>query len=552
MTATDSSVFGTGMSAAESESVVASENWKLLRYFNGYRAFIACAAAVYALSGVRISPFGDSDPRLFLGAALVYATLMLAGVTASWRRWPGFDTQTGLLSFLDVILLTMLLHASGGLGSGLGLLLVVSVGGSSLMLGTRLTIFFAALATVAIGVEVNWAFLTGGTWSTDGYTQAGLLGLGLFATAGLSHILAERLRATEALAQRRGIDLANLSQINEFIIQRMQSGVLVCDADGQVHMLNKSARDFLGLREPLSGKPVLADISASLATQMVDWLGKSAANRGRQLVTTRAGYTLLPRFLSIGEGQNSGVLVFLEDTAILKQQAQQLKMAALARLTASIAHEIRNPLGAIIHAGQLLSESSSQSGEEKRLVRIIEDQSRRMNVIVENVMQLSRRDHVNPVALDLSAWVRDFAHQFAETSGKPKDVVSVVAHNAVEVCMDPDQLNQVIGNLCQNALRHSPPYTGQPLIALRAGADSDRRPYLDVIDWGSGVPPEIVDNIFDPFFTTTPRGTGLGLYIARELCEGNGARLDYHPGDGIGSRFRVTFLRAEECGGMGA
>ena len=541
------------MSAAESESVVASENWKLLRYFNGYRAFIACAAAVYALSGVRISPFGDSDPQLFLGAALVYAALMLAGVAASWRRWPGFDTQTGLLSFLDIILLTMLLHASGGLGSGLGLLLVVSVGGSSLMLGTRLTIFFAALATVAVGVEVNWAFLTGGIWSTDGYTQAGLLGLGLFATAGLSHILAERLRTTEALAQRRGIDLANLSQINEFIIQRMQSGVLVCDADGQVHMLNKSARDFLGLREPPSGKLLLlADISASLATQMVDWLGKSAANRGRQLVTTRAGYTLLPRFLSIGEGQNSGVLVFLEDTAILKQQAQQLKMAALARLTASIAHEIRNPLGAIIHAGQLLSESSSQSGEEKRLVRIIEDQSRRMNVIVENVMQLSRRDHVNPVALDLSAWVRDFAHQFAETSGKPMDVISVVAHSAVEVCMDPDQLNQVVGNLCQNALRHSPPYTGQPLIALRAGADSDRRPYLDVIDWGSGVPPEIVDNIFDPFFTTTPRGTGLGLYIARELCEGNGARLDYHPGDGIGSRFRVTFLRAEECGGMGA
>ncbi len=541
------------MSAAESESVVASENWKLLRYFNGYRAFIACAAAVYALSGVRISPFGDSDPQLFLGAALVYAALMLAGVAASWRRWPGFDTQTGLLSFLDIILLTMLLHASGGLGSGLGLLLVVSVGGSSLMLGTRLTIFFAALATVAVGVEVNWAFLTGGIWSTDGYTQAGLLGLGLFATAGLSHILAERLRTTEALAQRRGIDLANLSQINEFIIQRMQSGVLVCDADGQVHMLNKSARDFLGLREPPSGKLLLlADISASLATQMVDWLGKSAANRGRQLVTTRAGYTLLPRFLSIGEGQNSGVLVFLEDTAILKQQAQQLKMAALARLTASIAHEIRNPLGAIIHAGQLLSESSSQSGEEKRLVRIIEDQSRRMNVIVENVMQLSRRDHVNPVALDLSAWVRDFAHQFAETSGKPMDVISVVAHSAVEVCMDPDQLNQVVGNLCQNALRHSPPYTGQPLIALRAGADSERRPYLDVLDWGSGVPPEIVDNIFDPFFTTTPRGTGLGLYIARELCEGNGARLDYHPGDGIGSRFRVTFLRAEECGGMGA
>ncbi len=537
------------MSIAESESVVDSENWKLLRYFNGYRAFIACAAAVYALSGIHISPFGDTDRALFSGTALVYAALMVAGLVSSWRRWPSFETQTGILSFLDVILLTILLHASGGLSSGLGLLLVVSVGGSSLLLGTRLTIFFAALATVAIGVEVNWAFLTGGFWSTDGYTQGGLLGFGLFATAALSHALAERLRATEALAQRRGVDLANLSQINDLIIQRMQSGVLVCDSGGQVHMLNKSARDFLGLREPLSGKPHLADISASLATQMADWLARSAANRGRQLVTTRGGYTLLPRFLAIGDGKNSGVLVFLEDTAILKQQAHQLKMSALARLTASIAHEIRNPLGAIIHAGQLLSESTGQTGEEKRLVRIIDDQSRRMNVIVENVMQLSRRDHVNPVVLDLTAWTKDFAHQFAETGGKPPEIISVNTPGTIEVCMDPDQLAQVIGNLCQNALRHSPPFTGQPLIALKAGTDSDRRPFLDVIDWGSGIPPEIVDNIFDPFFTTTPRGTGLGLYIARELCEGNGARLDYHPGDGIGSRFRVTFLRAEDCGG---
>ncbi len=546
----DSRIFGIGMSAAESQSAVASENWKLLRYFNFYRALIACAAAAYALSHARIPPLGETNPQLFFGTSLVYAALAVIGVITAWRRWPGFETQTGLLSFLDITLLTLLLHSSGGLGSGLGLLLVVSVGGSSLMLGSRLTIFFAALATVAIGLEVNWAFLTGGTWVTDGYTQAGLLGLGLFATAGLSHTLAQRLRATEALAQRRGVDLANLSQINELIIERMQSGVLVCDQVGHVHMVNKTARDFLDLRETVTGKPLLTDISGSLATQLFDWLGKSAPNRGRQLVTTRAGYTLLPRFVSVGDGQRSGVLVFLEDTSILKQQAQQLKMAALARLTASIAHEIRNPLGAIIHAGQLLSESATQSGEEKRLVRIIEDQSRRMNVIIENVMQLSRRDHVNPVALNLGSWLKNFVHQFAETSGKPIEILSLVTHDEVGVCMDPDQLSQVIGNLCQNALRHSPPFTGQPLIALKAAMDPDSRPFLDVIDWGSGVPQEIVDNIFDPFFTTTPKGTGLGLYIARELCEGNGARLDYHPGDGIGSRFRVTFLRAEECGGL--
>jgi len=243
------------------------------------------------------------------------------------------------------------------------------------------------------------------------------------------------------------------------------------------------------------------------------------------------------------------VLVFLEDTAVLKQQAQQLKMAALARLTASIAHEIRNPLGAISHAAQLLDESSDKDAEETRLLRIIQDQSRRMNIIIENVTQLARRDKVNPVQLQLAPWIGEFIHQFTITGKHPPEMFQTLGVGNHAVCVDPEQLQQVVGNLCQNALRHSPAFSGQALIAFKTGHDKDNRPFLDTIDWGSGVPPEIVDNIFDPFFTTTPKGTGLGLYIARELCESNGARLEYFPGDkGVGSRFRVTFARAEECG----
>jgi two-component system sensor histidine kinase PilS (NtrC family) len=508
-------------------------------------------AAGYAISGASVPPFGESSPQLFLVAALLYAAVMIASIIAVVMQKPGFETQASFFTFLDITLLTLLMHASEGIASGLGLLLVVTVGGASLMLGARMTMFFAALATIAIGLEHNWAWLTGGDWRTEGYTQVGMIGIGLFITAFLSHTLAARLRATEALATRRGVDLANLSQINDLIIQRMQSGVVVCDQVGHVHMMNKTARDFLGVKEDLGRKPLLTDISSALATQLFQWLGKSASTRGRQLITTRSGYSLLPRFILIGEAKNSGVLIFLEDTSVLKQQAQQLKMSALARLTASIAHEIRNPLGAIIHAGQLLVESGNQVEEDKRLVKIIEDQSRRMNVIIENVMQLSRRDHVSPVKLALEPWLRDFVRQFCELGDKPPGTFSVYVDGNLQVCVDPEQLGQVVGNLSQNALRHSPPYKDQALIALKAGIDPEHRPFLDVVDWGSGVPPEIVDNIFDPFFTTTPKGTGLGLYIARELCEGNGARLDYHPGDGIGSRFRVTFMRAEECDGLG-
>jgi two-component system sensor histidine kinase PilS (NtrC family) len=171
-----------------------------------------------------------------------------------------------------------------------------------------------------------------------------------------------------------------------------------------------------------------------------------------------------------------------------------------------------------------------------------------MNVIVENVTQLSRRDKVNPVRLQLGTWIRDFIRQFTLDGQHPPEIFNTLGLTDIAVCADPDQLQQVTGNLCTNALRHSPGFAGEALIAFKSGPDKDGRPYLDVIDWGSGVAPGIVDNIFDPFFTTTPKGTGLGLYIARELCEGNGGRLDYFPGDnGVGSRFRITFARAEDC-----
>lgn len=549
-----SGFFSAAMFTKESQSDYTTENWRLLRAFNFYRLLIAAAVVALAHSGISIPPFGTSAPRLFEGAGLVYIGIAMVAIVVIQRRWLDFESQATFLAFVDIALLTLLMHASTGLESGIGLLLLVAVAGASLMLGTRLTVLYAALATIAIGIEVNWAFLTEGEWvaqrwSTDNYTQMGLLGIGLFATAGLTHLLARRLRATEALAQQRGVDLANMAQVNELIIQRMHSGVLACDRDGTVYMLNKPARSFLGLPAAEHESQQLAELSPELNSQFRHWQGKITGS-GRRMVETPAGYTLMPRFIPVGERRDdTGVLIFLEDMALLKQQAAQLKMSALARLTASIAHEIRNPLGAIAHAAQLLAEAESQNADEARLLRIIQDQSRRMNNIIENVTQLSRRDKVNPVRLQLGFWLKEFIQLFTATGKQPPETFHTMGVTDLPVCVDADQLYQVVGNLCQNALRHSPAFSGEALIAFKTGLDLEKRPFLDVVDWGSGVAPEIVDSIFDPFFTTTPKGTGLGLYIARELCEGNGGRLDYFPGEkAVGSRFRVTFARAEECG----
>jgi len=542
------------MSAQDSASAFASENWKLLRTFNIYRLFIALLAVGLAYSGQSIPPFGESAPHLFENTALAYAILAIAVFFTIYRRRPDFETHATVLVFGDILALTLLMHASAGIESGIGLLLLVSVAGASLMLGSRLTILFAALATIALGIEVNWEFLTQGEWVSsrwdlEHYNQMGFLGIGLFATAALTHFLARRLRATEELAQQRGVDLANLSQLNELVIARLLAGVMVCDADGRIRLLNKTARTFLGVGHD-ELPTTLGELSADLNQQLRTWQGKRPGHSGgRSMLRSRSGYTLLPRFQSIGERrEDTGVLIFLEDTAVIKQQAAQLKMSALARLTASIAHEIRNPLGAIAHAAQLLNEGGDRAEDDLRLLRIIQEQSRRMNTIVENVTQLSRRDKVNLQPLLLGQWMADFIRQFTLTGKHPPEMFNTLGIVNVGVCVDPDQLQQVVGNLCQNALRHSPPFSGQALISIKSGSDADQRPFLEVIDWGSGVPPEIVEHIFDPFFTTTPKGTGLGLYIARELCEGNGGRLEYFPGEGgIGSRFRITLARTEEC-----
>jgi two-component system sensor histidine kinase PilS (NtrC family) len=544
-----------GASQSQSQAAVAEQNWKLLSLYNYYRLIISVSAAVLALGGAALPPFGLSSPRLFLIASVTYATVSFVSLETIRRQRPEFETQATFQIFADITLITFLMHASGGLSSGLGLLLLVAVAGSSLMLGKKMTVLYAALATIAALVEHSWDWWTGAqvdvSQVVQGYPQVGMLGIGLFATATLGYTLATRLRATEALAERRGVDLANLSQLNALIIQRMHSGVLICDRGGRIRMMNQTAATFLGLSGD-SMKTGLASASAELANHLTQSLA-NPTRRTRSPVKTRRGYTVIPRFIVLGEPPNhTGTLIFLEDAAVLKQQAQQLKMAALARLTASIAHEIRNPLGAIANAAQLLGEGAPKDREDNRLVRIIGDQTRRMNVIVENITQLSRRDQVNPVMLPLQPWLEEFMQHFAQTLKIPREAFAVYGAEDLQVCIDPDQFYQVVGNLSQNALRHSPPFSGNLLVKFQGGTNSNGQPFLDVIDWGRGVPEKIRDQIFEPFFTTTPKGTGLGLYIARELCEGNGATLDYYPGaGGVGSRFHVTFARAEDCGELG-
>ena len=226
----------------------------------------------------------------------------------------------------------------------------------------------------------------------------------------------------------------------------------------------------------------------------------------------------------------------------MNARVQQSKLASLGRLSASIAHEIRNPVGAMSHAGQLLAESAGMSKDDLRLTDIIRTHAERVSNIIENVLQLSRRESSKAERFALKPWLQDFAIEFSRTLELQEGELTITdVSEDLEVRMDPSHLRQVLWNLCDNAVKYASE-TGGILVELQAGRmQRTNRPFLEILDQGHGIDPAIIDKIFEPFFTDRSGGTGLGLYISRELCELNRATLVFQPRTPGGSIFRIVF-----------
>lgn len=514
-----------------------SQTWKPLRFFTFYRVTLAGLLAALFLFLPPGKVLGSHHPWLYGTVILGYLGFALAAGFAARLQRPGYGVQVIVQVLTDIVAVVLLMHASGGLGSSLGILLILAVAAGSLLLPGRLAYFFAAVATLAILSEIGLAMLRENELAGDQLTRAGLLGAALFTAAVIAHVLALRIHESEVLAMRRGVDLANLARLNEHVVQRLQSGVLVVDEQERVHLVNDTAIMMLQSPHTRAGE-YLEQICPQLARQLRRW--RTEASFVPEILLPPASQaSLQPRFTALGRSRGSATLIFLEDTAALAQQAQQMKLAALGRLTASIAHEVRNPLGAISHAGQLLAESPHLDAGERRLTEIIENHTRRVNAIVENVLQLSRRGQANPRDIDLEAWIHDFVDELTHCERLPADRIDIRCdHDGVQVSFDPGQLHQVLWNLTHNAIQH-----GGGAAALRIGLTEARLPCVEVLDAGQGIPEEVENQMFEPFFTTSASGTGLGLYLSRELCELNDARLSYARRSGGGSRFRITFTR---------
>ncbi|MBI2994026.1 MAG: hypothetical protein HYY48_07615 [Gammaproteobacteria bacterium] len=517
-------------------------SWEALQYFNAYRFLVALLFLTLYWIGHLPQPLGVYDRALFGGTIHVYAVLAVIAAVFTLSRTPRYRLQVFAQVCVDIAVITLLMYSSGGLDSGFGMLLVIAVAGGALLTPGRIAFLFAALAAIAVlSHEVYWQLHS--YFPQPNYTHAGFLGITFFFTAFVSHVLASRVQESQALAMQRGIDLQNMARLNEHIVQHLQSGIVVVDDDLRVGLSNESARSLLGSGDRATGLRI-GDLSAELDGALRRWL----ANDGSQTVVVgavRGGIELQASFSRLTMENRVAILIFLEDVATLRQRAQQMKLASLGRLTASIAHEVRNPLGAISHASQLLSESASLGAGEQRLTAIIDEHSRRVNSIVESILSISRHNRTEPQIIDLQNWLESFRTEFINRHDlEPEAVTLDFRGPGIRARMDPDQLRQILWNLCENGIRYS---RRMPLLTVQCGVHKDTgRPYIDVADNGPGIATDSREQLFEPFFTTESGGTGLGLYIARELCEANQAALNLVSSAGDGCLFRISLSHPDK------
>lgn len=519
-------------------------SWRALGSLNVFRLLVAMTLLTLFIASGDPRFFGDLYPLLFVSTALAYVVFgMLCGIAIRRRMFSQTAQIVGQIA-IDIVAVVVLMHASGGISSGLGGLLVVFVGAGSLLLPMQVPGFFAAMASLAVLGEQVFSQLGGGAGANN-YSAAGVLGAIIFAIALAARPLANRLQASEALAHQRGVDLANLSELNQYIVQHLRESIVVIDHDNRIRLINSSAESLLGLGTGGAGR-ALHDAAAELDRYLTQWRADTAESGHTELTIASADHSvrlsvhLAP--LGRSEGRSGPILIFLEDAGLINARVQQSKLASLGRLSASIAHEIRNPVGAMSHAGQLLAESSALTEQDLRLTDIIRTHAERVSLIIENVLQLSRREPVAAQDFELQPWLADFCQEFKETLELAEAQFRL---NAVEsglvVNMDPSHLRQVMWNLCENAVRYGNS-NDQTSVEVRSGRVArSGRPFVEVLDRGKGVSAAVAEKIFEPFFTNQRGGTGLGLYISRELCELNHATLVYQSRDSGGSIFRVVF-----------
>lgn len=507
---------------------------KLFNFFNYYR--FAVSLLLIALTFAQKSFFSQFRyPDLFQIICLGYLLFCLSSLILFQFIFKARPKQIFTVFVLDILFLHTLLYFGPGLtNSGLENLIIISIAAGNIIVSGRIGLSFAALASLcSLGIASEQALLINSRFGD--LAHAGLMGIIYFATAFILQNLSARILQSESLAESREQDLRELQKLNHQIVQSMRTGILVCSPDGSIKTSNQACKDLLALDDADSRIPVAL-------SERIDLWKKQPSVRTTPFKVEADKPLVQANFSNLKQGLNEEILIFIEDTRLMTQQAQQMKLASLGRLTASIAHEVRNPLGAISHATQLLAESENLDDADRKMTDIIQRHSVRVNQIIENTLQISRRAEPRTEEIQLGAWLKNVIGEYQEQQRTPANITLDLRTPQANARFDPSQIAQVLTNLMDNGIRHG--HDNNAALALTVKLDQTEdgtQAFVEVIDQGAGISEKNRYHLFEPFFTTAAQGSGLGLYLSREICEANQAQLDYIESNQSGARFRILF-----------
>lgn len=499
---------------------------KLLRYYSSYVFIMSLMLIIIDELDPNNRFFGAEQPNIFLFANTAYILLAVIMLILSSQK-SNTSPQYAAIFFLgDITILTIMMKASGGLESGFSNLILISILVSNLLVSQTLGYFVAAWTTLAVIYTQHispWSFV-----EKEVFTS-GLYGFFCFILAFLTQTLSRTLNNTMRLTVIQEANIKRLRKINEHVLFSLPDALIACDSNHKILLINNMAKEWFNLKE---------------GTTLPTYLNSdSKVKKKKKRYFTHDGHNLIANASPLHNSQEGDYILVIEDARHIAAEAQQIKLASLGRLTASIAHEIRNPLSALRHAAQLLAEAPDLSQNDIKLTHIIEQHCMRINRTIEDILQISRRSQAGAEIINLKSCLEDFVVSFRE-SHQEKFFLSIQCDSKFKVSFDPNQLQRVLHNICGNGLRYALANNGDNAeIKINAQRHTDGAINLYLMDNGVGITEENQKKLFEPFFTTEHTGTGLGLYLCREICTANEAGIKFIPNNNLssGSCFRLTF-----------
>ncbi|MCY4044934.1 MAG: HAMP domain-containing sensor histidine kinase [Cellvibrionales bacterium] len=515
------------------DNIDSNNNRSLVVFYCYFRVILATLLFVIAVIDNSIGIPGEFDSTYFASVSLLYLLLSSFQSVTSFQR--KFDVPSSWLLFsigYDILTTLVLIHISGGVINGFAILLITPICIAAIFFHGSLATGFAAIASLGLlGISVFYDAIIND--NNNHIVPAGMFGIIFFAASLCVQYLSEKIRSAQSKADSFQEKATIMAELNQHIVQRIRTGVIIFDKDNQAILYNKAAESLL---TPLSDSIHSCEALINLLN-----LWRKRPETNHNLIKVKENGTDIKVNFSSLDKQH--VITFIEDMTEVSQQALQMKLASLGRLSASIAHEIRNPLNAISHSVQLLEESPSIENDDKYLINIAQNHCKRINEIVSNIQSMSQRRGYKPEKIELISFCEQIKHDYL-INRQGIDFLISSDEETLHAPFDPTQLRQILTNLIDNAIRYSFKKANKHWVNIQLRFNAQlQSATLAVYDLGDGVPPNAREKLFEPFFTSESTGTGLGLYISRELCTLNQSYLTYSAGE-KSHAFEIQFAHA--------